>query len=113
MMWSAWWSTTHQSDFETKTETAFNDANKKASADNLSNNLSKNYKSLLNTIHSEKLKELDKNKVEILNNLTEEIVKRYYYEEGVYQQKTVFDTTILKAVSILNNSNEYNKLLKN
>ncbi len=104
---------THHADFETETESAFNDANKKASAANLSNNLAKNYKSLLSTIHSEKLKELDKNKVEILNNLTEEIVKRYYYEEGVYQQKTVFDTTILKAVSILNNSNEYNKLLKN
>ena len=104
---------THHTDFETETESAFNDANKKASAANLSNNLAKNYKSLLSTIHSEKLKELDKNKVEILNNLTEEIVKRYYYEEGVYQQKTVFDTTILKAVSILNNSNEYNKLLKN
>ena len=104
---------THQADFETETESAFNNANKTASADNLSNNLAKNYKSLLSTIHSEKLKELDKNKIEILNNLTEEIVKRYYYEEGVYQQKTVFDTTILKAVSILNNSNEYNKLLKN
>lgn len=104
---------THQTDFETKTETAFKNANDKAIADNLSNNLAKNYKTLLSTIHSEKLKELDKNKVEILNNLTEEIVKRYYYEEGVYQQKTVFDTTILKAVSILNNSNEYNKLLKN
>jgi len=104
---------THQTDFETKTETAFNNANVKATADNLSDNLTKSYEALLSAIHSEKLNELDKNKVEILNNLTEEIVKRYYYEEGVYQQKTVFDTTILKAVSILNNSNTYNKLLKN
>ena len=103
----------HQADFETNTETAFNNANEKAAVDNLSNNLAKNYKNLLSEIHSEKLKELDKNKIEILNKLTEEIVKRYYYKKGVYKQKVVFDTPILKAVSILNNSNEYHKLLKN
>jgi len=38
-------------------------------------------------------------------------VKRYYYEEGVYQQKAVFDSTILKAISILNNSEEYHATL--
>jgi len=103
----------HQSDFETNTETAFNTANEKATEDNLSSNLAKDYERLLSTIHSEKLKELDQNKVEILNKLTEEIVKRYNYEEGVYQQKTIFDTTILKAVSILNNSKDYDKLLNN
>lgn len=103
----------HQNDFETKTEVAFKSANEKAVSDNLSGNLIKSYESLLLNIHQEKLNELDKNKVEILDKLTDEIVKRYYYEEGVYRQKATFDTTILKAVSVLNNTSEYNKVLKN
>ncbi len=103
----------HQNDFETKTEVAFKSANEKAVSDNLSDNLTKSYESLLLNIHQEKLNELDKNKVEILDKLTDEIVKRYYYEEGVYRQKATFDTAILKAVSVLNNNSEYNKVLKN
>jgi len=103
----------HQTDFETKTEIEFKKANKMADEDQLSNNLTKNYNDLLAAIYSEKLKELDKNKDEILFNLTDEIVKRYYYEEGVYQQKAVFDTTILKAVSVLSNTSAYEKILRN
>ena len=76
-------------------------------------NLTKNYSKLLEDIKAEKLKELDKNRDEILDKLTEEIVKRYYYSEGVFQQKSVFDSTILKAVAILNTASEYEKLLSN
>ena len=101
----------HHNYFETKTEAEFNKAKQKAATENLDGNLSKSYASLLEDIRDEKLKELEKNKQEILEKLTEEIVKRYYFNEGMYQQKTVFDTTILKAVSVLNNSNEYNGTL--
>ncbi|MFA5298393.1 MAG: S41 family peptidase [Lutibacter sp.] len=103
----------NQSDFETETETEFKKASQMAATEALNENLSKNYNELLATLRSEKLKELDKNKEEIINNLSEEIIKRYYYAEGVYQQKTIFDSTISKAVSILNNSIEYNGILHN
>ena len=98
--------------FETSTEIEFNKAKEKAISENLDGSFEKTYNELLNKIQLEKLKELDKNKEEILHKLTEEIVKRYYYQEGVYMQKTAFDTTILKAVSILNNTKEYNSILK-
>jgi len=65
----------------------------------------------LNKLQAEKLKELEKNKKEILRKLTEEIVKRYYYNEGVYKNKAVFDNTIVKANSILNNAKEYHSIL--
>mgnify|MGYP000923644012 FL=1 len=71
------------------------------------------YSELLKAIQLEKFSELEKNKNEIFDALTEEIVKRYYYTEGVYQQKAVFDPTILKATTILNNQTAYNNLLKN
>jgi len=103
----------HHKDFETKTEVDFKKAKSKAKSESLDNNLNKVFDELLTKIQSEKLKELYKNKDEILHKLTEEIVKRYYYHEGVYKQKAVFDPTIKKAVSILNNSNKYNSILKN
>ncbi|MFK5958106.1 MAG: S41 family peptidase [Lutibacter sp.] len=98
--------------FETKTEVEFKKAKQKAVSENLNGNLDKIYTELLKNIQLEKLKELDKNKEEILHKLTEEIVKRYYYDEGVYMQKSVFDSTIKEAVSILNNLDKYNSILK-
>lgn len=103
----------HQADFKTKTEVEFLKITKIAKDENLGGNLTTSYTALLKTIHSEKIKELSKNKTEILAELTEEIVKRYYYEEGVYQQKVVFDITILEAISLLNNPSAYQKVLKN
>jgi len=99
-------------DFETPTETKFKLAKEKAISENLDGNLTKTYTELLEKIEEEKLKELDKNNNEILHKLTEEIVKRYYYEEGVYMQKAKFDTTIIKAMSILNSTEEYTSILK-
>lgn len=99
--------------FETETEIAFKKANEIAKIETLDENLSKTYTSMFETIHAEKLKELDKNKEEIVNKLTEEIIKRYYFVEGAYQQKASFDPTILKAVALLNNANKYNSILKN
>jgi carboxyl-terminal processing protease len=59
--------------FETKTEGEFKKALETASAENLNGNLSKGYSELLATIQTEKFKELDKNKDEIVNNLSEEL----------------------------------------
>lgn len=101
----------NQDAFETKTEAEFKKVLETASAENLNGNLSNGYSELLNAVQQEKFKELDKNKAEIINNLSEEIIKCYYYAEGVYQQKVIFDNTILKAVSILNNSKEYGKII--
>jgi len=103
----------NHTDFETETEANFNTALEKATSENLDKNLEKKYSELLKAIQFEKFSELEKNKNEIFDALTEEIVKRYYYTEGVYQQKAAFDPTILKATTILNNQTAYNNLLKN
>jgi carboxyl-terminal processing protease len=103
----------NHTDFETETEANFKTALEKATSENLDKNLEKKYSELLKAIQFEKFSELEKNKNEIFDALTEEIVKRYYYTEGVYQQKAAFDPTILKATTILNNQTAYNNLLKN
>lgn len=98
--------------FETTTEAAFKKAKEQAISENLIENSNKAYTSLSSNLQTEKLKELEKNKEEILHKLTEEIVKLYYYDEGVYKQKTVFDPVIIKAASILNNTENYHSILK-
>ena len=103
----------NQADFETETEAEFKKALEKASSENLGENIERKYADLLAVIQTEKLNELEKNKEEIIDKLTEETVKRYFYIEGVYQQKAVFDPTILKATTILNNQKEYVDLLNN
>ncbi|HHB52625.1 MAG TPA: peptidase S41, partial [Saprospiraceae bacterium] len=98
--------------YETVSEIELKKAHKKAVSEGLSLEADKSYTELLNNIKLEKLKELDKNKDEILHKLTEEIVKRYYYNEGVYKQKAAFDSVIIEASTILNNSKKYHSILK-
>ena len=103
----------HQSDFETETEIVFKKGLENSKIEHLNEDIEKSYNAILGVIHSEKLKEIDKNKEEISAKLTEEIVKRYYFMEGAYQQKAHFDTAIYQAASLLQNSASYEKLLKN
>ena len=103
----------HQSDFETETEIVFKKGLENSKIEHLNEDIEKSYNAILGVIHSEKLKEIDKNKEEISAKLTEEIVKRYYFMEGADQQKAHFDTAIYQAASLLQNSASYEKLLKN
>jgi carboxyl-terminal processing protease len=101
----------NHSNFETETEKEFQKALEKAGSENLHTSLSKTYKSVLESVQTEKLNALDKNKDEIIEKLTEEIIKRYYFIEGVYQQKATFDKAITTALEILK-SKEYQQILQ-
>ena len=101
----------NRSDFITETETAFETSLQKANENNLNLGLNEAYKALLNAIQSQKMKQLEQNKVEITAKLAEDIVKRYYYIEGVYKHKSAFDSAIIEAKSLLNNTDKYNKII--
>lgn len=102
----------HQADFETETEIGFKKALNNSKTDHLNGTIEKSYNGVLDAIHAEKIKEIEKNKEEILAKLTEEIVKRYYFMEGAYLQKAHFDATISQASALLNDASAYTKLLK-
>ncbi len=102
---------THQKEFETATEKEFKNAIKTANEENLEENIQRAYQSLLAEIHSAKLSVLASDKSKILEKLTQEIIKRYYYNEGVYQHKANFDTKIKTAITLLSNPEEYQKVL--
>ena len=51
-------------------------------------------------------------KAEIKSLLTDEIVKRYFYKEGLYEYHVVNNPEIKEAIAILTNINRYQNILK-
>ena len=65
-----------------------------------------------NSLNKEKELALEKSKENISWKLSEEIIKRNFYREGMYKYSLLKNKTILEALSILNDSNRYHSLLK-
>lgn len=55
---------------------------------------------------------IEKNKELIINLIEQEIVGRGFYEEGKLKKKLGFDPWVKEAISLLNNPEKYNSLLK-
>ncbi len=98
--------------FETASEKEFAKGLKNTKKDGFDDKIIESYKDFEQNLINNKIQQLNKNKAEIEERLTEEIVKRYYYREGVYQQKLFFDPTIVKATELLHDEKEYRKILK-
>ncbi|MEM7552474.1 MAG: peptidase S41, partial [Bacteroidota bacterium] len=64
-------------------------------------------------INLSKQNDLEEHRGEIKEYLEEEIVSRYYFEDGAIQASFDFDPDVLKAVKILNDPAEYTSLLDN
>jgi carboxyl-terminal processing protease len=60
----------------------------------------------------DKNKDLQANKKEIIELLTEEIISRYYYQNGRMETILLTDPIIDSAVSVLNDSEKYTSILK-
>lgn len=65
-----------------------------------------------NSLNKEKELALEKSKENISWKLSEEIIKRNFYREGMYEYSLLKNKTILEALSILNDTNRYHSLLK-
>jgi carboxyl-terminal processing protease len=97
--------------FETKTEKAFNKALDIAKGEELNTSIDLEYNKLINALNNYKNSAIDVNKTKLSSLLTDEIVKRYFYSEGLYEYYTNNNLEIKKALDILNNVTEYKKLL--
>ena len=67
----------------------------------------KDFNTLISNLDRSKDKVIDENKAYLLELLTEEIVKRYVYREGLYEYYKIHDPKIKKATEILSNSSTY------
>lgn len=98
--------------FETKTEQAFNTAIEVAKEEELNNEINTEYTKLITALQDYKTSAINKNKAQLEILITNEIIKRYFYSEGLYTYFTANNTEIKNAVSILNNPSQYASILK-
>jgi len=97
--------------FETKTEKALNSAIEVAQDEEIKSSIESDYKRLLENLNAYKNKVIDEQKDQLSSLLTDEIVKRYAYRDGLYDYYTLFNPEIKKASDILNNPIKYNGYL--
>ena len=99
-------------EYETESEKLFSKAMRKTSEENFKDNIDLSYKQLLTDIKKAKEGMLVANKKEIVTLLSDEILKRYFYREGMYKYHLNHSPEIIEAVSVLKNESRYQKILK-
>lgn len=95
--------------FESPVQKSFKMSQKKAKEADL--NIEKINEKLNELLLLEQTNQLQLNKEEITVALTEEIIRRYYLEKGVYQYKIQHDKTIKSAQNLLANSQQFHSIL--
>ncbi|WP_047549169.1 S41 family peptidase [Psychroserpens sp. Hel_I_66] len=93
--------------FETKTEKAFANALIVAKEEELNTEINDDYSNLISSLNTYKSKAIDDNKTQLLSLLSDEIVKRYFYREGLYKYYVANNFEIQKGVEILTNPSNY------
>lgn len=98
--------------YKTQTEKELEKVLLAAEMEGYSETIIDEYKNITTELERQKKKELEDKKPEIISLLTDEIIKRYFYKEGLYEYYVSHNPEILKARAILSNPNEYSKLLR-
>lgn len=97
--------------FDSESELALKKMLDAAKKDKIDVAISAEYNQLLAAIQKSEETQLNQNQKEIKHLILDEIIKRYQYKEGLYQYYIKNNLEVKKAVSILTNTAEYNKIL--
>jgi carboxyl-terminal processing protease len=98
--------------FETKTEKAIKEAMANKEDVIFNSAVNEDFKTLLLDIEKSKTTALGTHQKEIQSKLEDEIVKRYFYREGLYEYYLQNDDAILAATELLGNMAKYSEILK-
>ncbi|SEP84538.1 carboxyl-terminal processing protease [Hyunsoonleella jejuensis] len=98
--------------FTTDTEKALYKAYETSIKENLNDDIKTDYDALISGLKDSKDQAIDEHKDFILQSLTEEIVKRYAYREGLYEYYKSNDEHIQKSAQILGNTMTYMDYLR-
>ena len=98
--------------YQTRTEKDLEEALITAEEEGFNEDILNNYQQTLTKISAAKKTDLDTKKAEITTLLTDEIIKRYFYQEGLYQHYIIENPEIIEAQAILNNTSRYSGILK-
>ena len=77
----------------------------------LGSEVQEKYKDLLLAINKGKVEALDTYREEIQKKLEDELVKRYFYRDGLYEYYLSNDDAILSATALLKDNSRYRSLL--
>ena len=99
--------------YQTETEKKLEQLKEKASEEKYFTEIEKEYDILSLKIQENKNDDLAKNKEQIREVLTNEIVSRYYYQRGRIIAALNFDIEVEKAIEILQDTQLYNQILNN
>ncbi|WP_053406637.1 S41 family peptidase [Persicobacter sp. CCB-QB2] len=99
-------------DYTTKVEKSLEELKEFAEKEKFFDDVQAQIEELEKSVKHDKKKDLEKFKDEIKTVISEEIVSRYYYREGLIEASFKTDETVQKAIEVLNNTEEYNKILK-
>lgn len=97
--------------YETNTEKELKKIMNTKEAEDFGNGVSKEYSELLTSIKQSKLEALNTYKTEIETALKTEILKRYFYREGLYEYQLTHDEAIKAATALLANKSKYDGIL--
>lgn len=98
--------------FDTETELALKTTLEKAKKENIAEAIKAPYDALFAALQKSEEDQLDKNQTEIKRLLLDELIRRYQYKEGLYQYYIKNNTEIARAVQLLANPTEYQKILQ-
>jgi len=102
-----------QNDFnyQTTTEKEFEEAFRKAKDEGIAKDIEANYTSLLQSINNAKEIKLQRRKAEISTQIQDEILKRFFYRDGMYTYHLKHSPEIQEAVKVLLNTKQYQNIL--
>lgn len=100
-------------DYTTNSEKLLEEYKKEATKENHFDAVAEDFKKLKTKLSHDKMDDLKRHQKEISDLICQEIASRYFYQKGRTQQQLSSDTEVLKAMSILLDSNSYQKTLKN
>lgn len=103
---------TNKISFDTETEVALKNTLAAAKNEKIDETIAPEYQQLLAALEKSENTLLDKNQKEIRGLIQEELIKRYQYQEGLYQFYIKNNSEIKRAVNVLNNQTEYKTILK-
>ncbi|WP_299098198.1 S41 family peptidase [uncultured Winogradskyella sp.] len=98
--------------FETKTEKALTNAINVAKEEELESAIKSEFNDLNKALMTYKSNAIDGNKTQLKTLLTAEIIKRYFYSEGLYTYYLTHNNEIKKAMNILNDPTQYASILR-
>ena len=98
--------------FETKTEKALREAIEDEDAALLGDEMANRYQELIQQIKLEKIRAIDRYQKEIRKSLEDEIIKRYFYRDGLYEYYLKHDVAITEAITVLKDAQAYASILK-